>query len=256
LVTNQTNGEDLFLTTRGLVKTFGALISVDKIDFALPRYEIRAVIGPNGAGKTTFFNLLTGHLKPSDGQILFRGEDITGLSPDRISHKGMAMSFQIVNIFPNFSAFENIRIAAQSRSKVSNPFKHISSLDAVNDRANSVLQLVGMEEKADVKAPNLSHGEQRHLEIGIALATNPILLLLDEPTAGMSPAETAQTARLISRISKKEGLTIIIVEHDMNVVMEVADTITVLNEGRIVAEGTPAEIRNDDEVKRAYLKGV
>lgn len=244
------------LTTRQLVKSFGALVAVNGVNFTLREQEIRAIIGPNGAGKTTFFNLLTGHLPTTKGNIFFRGENITGLSAAQISQKGMARSFQIINIFPNFSAFENIRIAVQSRNRFHNPFIPVSSLHNVNTKARHILDLVGLSDKADVIAPNLSHGDQRHLEIGIALATDPMLLLLDEPTAGMSPGETAETAKLIIRIAKEEGLTIIVVEHDMSVVMEVANTITVFHQGSIVAEGPPDAIREDPKVQEAYLRGT
>ncbi len=247
---------DAFLAVRGLVKSFEALVAVNEVDFNLSENEIRAIIGPNGAGKTTFFNLLTGHLSPTRGKIAFRGEDITGLSPAQISHKGISRSFQIVNVFPNFSALENIRIAVQSRNQFHNPFIHVSRLKNEREKAKSILNLVGLEGKAEVIAPNLSHGDQRHLEIGIALATDPVLLLLDEPTAGMSPGETAETAKLIKKIGREEGLTIIIVEHDMNVVMEVADTITVFHQGSIIAGGTPDEIKKNEKVQEAYLKGV
>ena len=244
------------LAVRGLVKSFEALMAVHDVDFSLPKNEIRAVIGPNGAGKTTFFNLLTGHLSPTRGNIIFRGEDITGLSPAKISHKGISRSFQITNIFPNFSAVENIQIAVQSRNRFHHPFTHVSSLKDEREKAEKILALVGLKDMAKIMAPNLSHGDQRHLEIGIALATNPILLLLDEPTAGMSPAETTATAKLIRRIAKEEGLTIIIVEHDMGVVMEVADTISVFHQGSIIAEGSPEVIRMDEKVQEAYLKGT
>ena len=245
--------EDL-LTVRGLVKSFDALMAVFEVDFNLPKNEIRAIIGPNGAGKTTFFNLLTGHLSPTRGKIVFRGEDITGLSPAKISRKGMSRSFQVTNIFPNFSALENIRIAVQSRNRFHNPLMHVSRLKEERKKAEEILELVGLKEMAESLAPNLSHGDQRHLEIGIALATNPILLLLDEPTAGMSPAETTATAKLIKRIAREERLTIIIVEHDMAVVMEVADTISVFHQGSIIAEGSPDAIRKDEKVQEAYLK--
>jgi branched-chain amino acid transport system ATP-binding protein len=247
--------DDILLRTKGLVKSFGALIAVDRVDFTLPKYEIRAVIGPNGAGKTTFFNLLTGHLNATGGEIIFKGKNIIRLSPAQISHIGIARSFQTVNIFPNFSAFGNIRIAVQSRRRFQTPFTPISNLKEVNQEAHTILKMLGLEEKSDIMATNLSHGEQRHLEIGIALATEPVLLLLDEPTAGMSPGETADTAKLIKRIANEKNLTIIIVEHDMSVVMEVADTITVFNQGRIVAEGSPEAIRENEEVRKAYLKG-
>ena len=244
------------LTVRGLVKSFEALVAVNGVDFDLLRNEIRAIIGPNGAGKTTFFNLLTGHLSPTKGKIVFRDEDITRLSPAQISHKGISRSFQIINIFPNFSALENIRIAVQSRNRFHNPFIHVSRLKNEKEKAEGILNSVGLEGKAEVVAPNLSHGDQRHLEIGIALATDPVLLLLDEPTAGMSPGETAETAKLIRKIAREEGLTIIIVEHDMNVVMEVADTITVFHQGSIIAEGSPDEIKKNEKVQEAYLRGV
>jgi len=247
---------DELLKVRGLVKSFEALVAVNEVDFNLSENEIRAVIGPNGAGKTTFFNLLTGHLSPTKGKIVFRGEDITRLSPAQISHKGISRSFQIINIFPNFSALENIRIAVQSRNRFHNPFIHVSRLKNEKEKAEIILNLVGLEGKAEVVAPNLSHGDQRHLEIGIALATDPVLLLLDEPTAGMSPGETAETAKLIRKIAREEGLTIIIVEHDMNVVMEVADTITVFHQGSIIAEGSPDEIKKNEKVQEAYLRGV
>lgn len=229
-------------------------MAVFEVDFNLPKNEIRAIIGPNGAGKTTFFNLLTGHLSPTRGKVVFRGEDITGFSPAKISHKGMSRSFQVTNIFPNFSALENIRIAVQSRNRFHNPFMHVSRLRKEREKAEKILELVGLKDMAKSLAPNLSHGDQRHLEIGIALATNPILLLLDEPTAGMSPAETTTTAKLIKRIAREEGLTIIIVEHDMAVVMEVADTISVFHQGSIIAEGSPDAIRKDEKVQEAYLK--
>ena len=247
---------DELLKVQGLIKSFEALVAVNEVDFDLPKNEIRAIIGPNGAGKTTFFNLLTGHLSPTRGKIIFRGEDITRLSPAQISHRGISRSFQIINIFPNFSALENIRIAVQSRNRFHNPFIHVSRLKNEKEKAESILNLVGLEGKAEVVAPNLSHGDQRHLEIGIALATDPVLLLLDEPTAGMSPKETAETAKLIRKIAREEALTIIIVEHDMNVVMEVADTITVFHQGSIIAEGTPDEIKKNEKVQEAYLRGV
>jgi branched-chain amino acid transport system ATP-binding protein len=247
--------EDL-LAVRGLVKSFEALMAVREVDFSLPQNEIRAIIGPNGAGKTTFFNLLTGHLSPTRGKIIFKGEDITGLSPAKISHKGMSRSFQITNLFPNFSALENIRIAVQSRNRFQHPFTHVSSLKEEREKAEKILESVGLKDMAEILAPNLSHGDQRHLEIGIALATTPILLLLDEPTAGMSPAETTATAKLIKKIAREEGLTIIIVEHDMGVVMEVADTISVFHQGGIIAEGSPEAIKKNEDVQEAYLKGT
>jgi len=222
------------------------------IDFAVRRGEIRAVIGPNGAGKSTFFNCLTGVLRPSAGRILFNGEYITGLPPDRISRKGIARSYQITNILPNVTTRENVRVAAQSRRHGWSMLTHHNAFRDIIDEAEAVLEAVGLRGKADELAANLSHGEQRNLEIGIALATKPELLCLDEPTAGMSTAETRDTMDLVRRIGK--GLTILIVEHDMQVVMELAHRITVLHYGVVLAEGTPAEIQQNPKVQEVYLK--
>jgi branched-chain amino acid transport system ATP-binding protein len=214
--------------------------------------EIRAVIGPNGAGKSTFFNCLTGVIRPSGGRIVFDGDDITGLSSDRISRKAMARSYQITNILPGATVLENVRIAAQSRRHAWSMLRHHRAYVDVIERARAVLASVGLVEKADELAANLSHGEQRNLEIGIALATEPKLLCLDEPTAGMSVTETHATVELVRRIAA--DLTILIVEHDMEVVMGLARTITVLNYGEVLAEGTPAEIQANPRVQEVYLK--
>jgi branched-chain amino acid transport system ATP-binding protein len=240
------------LRTAGLTVRFGGLTAVDNVDFEIQRGEIRAIIGPNGAGKSTFFNCLTGVLHPSSGRILFNGEDITGLPPNRISQKGIARSYQITNILPNATTLENVRIAAQSRRHGWSMLKHHSAYRDILDKAEAVLQSVGLRSKAEELASNLSHGEQRNLEIGIALATEPQLLCLDEPTAGMSAAETHGTMALVRRIA--ENLTILIVEHDMQVVMELAQRITVLHYGRVLAEGTPAEIQQNPRVLEVYLK--
>jgi branched-chain amino acid transport system ATP-binding protein len=231
---------------------FGGLSALNGINLEVGREEIRAIIGPNGAGKSTFFNCLTGVLRPTSGRILFDGEDTTGLSPDRISQKGIARSYQITNILPNASTLENVRIAAQSRRHAWNMVKHHSDFPDINERAESVLESVGLIGKADELAANLSHGEQRNLEIGIALATEPRLLCLDEPTAGMSAAETHETMALVRSIAK--NLTILIVEHDMQVVMALAHRITVLHYGEVLAEGTPAEIQQNPRVLEVYLK--
>jgi branched-chain amino acid transport system ATP-binding protein len=252
LVTAPREGAEPILRTDALSVRFGGLTALNNVDFAVARGEIRAVIGPNGAGKSTFFNCLTGALRPTAGHILFNGEDITGLPPNRISQKGIARSYQITNILPNASVLENVRIAAQSRRHSWNLISHHRALRDIIDRAVAVLDQVGLRGKADELAANLSHGEQRNLEIGIALATEPQLLCLDEPTAGMSAAETRETIGLVRRIA--EGLTILIVEHDMEVVMELAQRITVLHYGAILAEGTPAEIRENPRVLEVYLK--
>ena len=231
---------------------FGGLAALTNVSFDVRRGEIRAIIGPNGAGKSTFFNCLTGVLRPTSGRVLFDNDDITGLPPDRISQKGIARSYQITNILPNATTLENVRIAAQSRRHAWSMLTHHRAFRDIIEKSEAVLEAVGLKDKEDELAANLSHGEQRNLEIGIALATEPQLLCLDEPTAGMSAAETRDTMELVRRIG--EDLTILIVEHDMQVVMELAQKITVLDYGEILAEGTPAEIQQNPRVLEVYLK--
>jgi len=245
-------GDERLLESRGLTKTFGGLTAVNRVDFQVRTGELRSVIGPNGAGKTTFFNLLTGVLPPSDGRILFKGQDITGLPAHAISRLGIARSYQVTNIFGDLTVLENVRIAAQSRVTHYRFWGSPDSLAAVNARAEEILQHLGLTAKRLALARELSHGEQRYLEIGIALATEPDFLLLDEPTAGMSPDETQRTAAFVRRLAGH--VTIVVVEHDMEVVMGISDRITVLNYGEILAEGTPAEIRENPDVRRVYLK--
>ena len=240
------------LRTDGLTIRFGGLTALSNVNFAVEREEIRAIIGPNGAGKSTFFNCLTGVLRPTSGTILFAGDDITGLPPDRISQKGIARSYQITNILPNATTLENVRIAAQSRRHGWSLLAHHRSFRDVVEKAETALDSVGLLGKANELAANLSHGEQRTLEIAIALATEPQLLCLDEPTAGMSAAETGETMELVRGIAKR--LTILIVEHDMQVVMELAQRITVFHYGEILAEGAPAEIQENPRVMEVYLK--
>ncbi len=240
------------LKTELLTVRFGGLAALSQVNFEVQREEVRAVIGPNGAGKSTFFNCLTGVLRPTAGRIVFNGEDITGLPSNLVSQKGIARSYQITNIMPNASTLENVRVAAQSRRHAWNMVRHHSEFADINEKAEAALDSVGLLAKAHELAANLSHGEQRNLEIGIALATEPALLCLDEPTAGMSAAETAETMQLVQRIAKKH--TILIVEHDMEVVMGLADRITVLHYGSILAEGTPEEIQQNPKVLEVYLK--
>jgi branched-chain amino acid transport system ATP-binding protein len=240
------------LRTEGLTVRFGGLTALDSVDFAVTPNELRAVIGPNGAGKSTFFNCLTGVLRPSAGQIWFDGKDITGLSPDRVSQKGIARSYQITNILPNATTLENARIAAQSRRHSWSLWTHHRSYRDIIEKAEAALDAVGLLGKAGELAANLSHGEQRNLEIAVALATEPKLLCLDEPTAGMSAAETRDTIDLIRGVAA--DLTLMIVEHDMQVVMELAQRITVLHYGRVLAEGTPGEIQQNPQVLSVYLK--
>ena len=240
------------LRTEGLTIRFGGLTALNNVNFSVEREEIRAIIGPNGAGKSTFFNCLTGVLRPTSGAILLGGSNITGLPPDRISQKGIARSYQITNILPNATTLENVRIAAQSRRHSWSMFTHYSGYRDIIEKAEVSLDAVGLLSKARELAANLSHGEQRTLEIAIALATEPQLLCLDEPTAGMSAAETHETMTLVRRIAK--DLTILIVEHDMQVVMGLAHRITVFHYGEVLAEGTPAEIQEDPRVMEVYLK--
>jgi branched-chain amino acid transport system ATP-binding protein len=240
------------LKTEILSVQFGGLAALSNVNFAIARGNTHAIIGPNGAGKSTFFNCLTGVLRPTSGHIIFNGEDVTGLSSDKISQKGIARSYQITNILPNASVLENVRIAAQSRRHAWNMVRHHSAFADINEKAEAALAAVKLLDQADELASNLSHGAQRNLEIGIALATEPLLLCLDEPTAGMSAVETRETMELVRQIG--ENLSILIVEHDMEVVMELADRITVLHYGQILAEGTPEEIQQNPKVLEVYLK--
>jgi branched-chain amino acid transport system ATP-binding protein len=228
------------------------LTALNQVSISVARGEIRAIIGPNGAGKSTFFNCLTGVIRPTGGRIVFDGDDITGLTPDRISQKSLARSYQITNILPGATVLENVRIAAQSRHHAWSVLRHYRAYGDVIDRARHALAAVGLAGKERELASELSHGEQRNLEIGIALATEPKLLCLDEPTAGMSVAETHATVELVRRIAA--NLTIMIVEHDMEVVMGLAHRITVLHYGEVLAEGTPAEIQGNPRVQEVYLK--
>jgi branched-chain amino acid transport system ATP-binding protein len=231
---------------------FGGLTAVNRVSVSVPRGQIRAIIGPNGAGKSTLFNCITGVLSPTSGRIILNGEDVAGLPPHVISHKGLARSYQITNILPGASVLENVRVAVQSRHHSWSLFRHYRSYADLVDRSHAVLAAVGLTGKDGELAANLSHGEQRTLEIAIALGTEPSLLCLDEPTAGMSVTETHATVELIRRIAR--DLTILIVEHDMEVVMGLAHAITVLHYGEVLAEGTPEEIQANARVQEVYLK--
>jgi branched-chain amino acid transport system ATP-binding protein len=239
------------LETRGVTKDFGGLTAVNHVNFQVEQGELRAVIGPNGAGKTTFFNLISGKLPPTHGEIWFKGENITDLPPYEITRKGICRSFQINNLFPKLTVLENIRIAVQRREVTYNFWTDVGLLDGVNQKTLEILETLKLTDQKGTQTANLPHGLQRHLEIGIALAGEPDLLLLDEPTAGMTQEETLRMMELIREISKH--LTIVLVEHDMRVVMAVSDRITVLHDGTVLAEGTPEEVRNNQEVQRVYL---
>jgi len=240
------------LEARGIVKSYGHVRALQGANFDVFPGEVAALVGDNGAGKSTFFNCLTGVLRPTSGRIMFNGEDISGLPPYTISRKAIARSYQITNILPGATVLENVRIAAQSRHHSWSLLRHHRSYDDLIERSRAVLAAVGLADKEEELAANLSHGEQRNLEIGIALATEPKLLCLDEPTAGMSVSETHATVELIGRIAA--DLTILIVEHDMEVVMGLAHTITVLHYGEVLAEGSPAEIQANPRVQEVYLK--
>jgi branched-chain amino acid transport system ATP-binding protein len=240
------------LSTEGLTVRFGGLTALNQVSLKVAPGEVRAIIGPNGAGKSTLFNCLTGVLRPTSGRIVLEGRDVTGLPPHALSHRGIARSYQITNILPGATVLENVRIAVQSRHHNWNLLRHHRAFRDVIDRAHAVLASVGLADKTEELASNLSHGEQRTLEIAIALATEPKLLCLDEPTAGMSVAETHATVDLVRKIAA--NLTIMIVEHDMDVVMGLASAITVLNYGEVLAEGTPAEIQANPRVQEVYLK--
>lgn len=242
------------LKTVKLTKNFGGLCAILDVNFSVKEGDHQSIIGPNGAGKSTFFKLITGDLKPSSGRITFLDKDITFLPSAVISHLGIAVAYQITNIFPMLTVFENIRVAAQSRKTTFNLWAKASSLRECNEKALAILEEINLSGMKDVTADNLSHGDRKRLEIGIALATQPKLLLLDEPTAGLSPKETRETIELIKRIGK--NLTIVMVEHKMKVVMEVSNKITVLHYGKILAQGKPDEIRNNEEVRKVYLGGV
>jgi branched-chain amino acid transport system ATP-binding protein len=240
------------LETRKLRKTFGALIATDGVDFDVREGETHAVIGPNGAGKTTFIKQISGELHPDAGEVRFGGEDITALPAHRRSRKGLARSFQITSIYREFSALDNVALSVQAQEPHSFRFWRAAREDpALTGPATRILEEIGLDKRKNILAANLSHGEQRQLEIAMALATRPRLLLLDEPMAGMG---TEESQRMIGLLASLKGQkTIVLVEHDMDAVFTLADRISVLVYGRIIATGTPAEVRANAEVRAAYL---
>ena len=241
----------VLLQTRGLTKRFGGLTAVDRIDFTLPPGELRAIIGPNGAGKTTFFNVVSGFMPPTSGEVYFRGERITGLPPHRIARLGIARTLQVKSIFPSLTVEENVWVAVQSREPTQHPFRRAMSLDRLRRRVDELLELLGLSALSKTVAGNLAYGDLCLLEIAMALGTGPALLLLDEPTAGMSPEETFRTAETIRALAK--SVSIVLVEHDMEIVLNLADTISVFHQGRLLAEGTPQEMTANPLVQEAYL---
>jgi branched-chain amino acid transport system ATP-binding protein len=240
------------LSVEGLSRSFGALRAVNGVSLAVEREERRAIIGPNGAGKTTLFNLITGLLAPSEGRIVFAGTAITGLAPHAVARRGLSRSFQRNNLFLGLAVLENLRLAAAAREPGSyDLLGSVAGRPRPLARAREVAEAVGLAERLDVPAGRLSYGEQRQLEVGIALATAPALLLLDEPTAGMSPEETARMTQLLRGLPR--AVSLLIIEHDMDVVFSLADRLTVLHHGEVLAEGSPDAVRADPRVYEVYL---
>jgi len=245
---------EMILQVRELCKGFGGLAAVDHVSLEVDTGELHAVIGPNGAGKTTLINLLSGDLRATSGGIRFRGDETSALTPEQRSIQGIGRSYQKTNIFPGFSALENCRLAAQSRSpRALNWLRDALSYDEIMQQARSALNLVVLSARANDLALELSHGEQRQLEIAMCLATQPQLLLLDEPLAGMGAEESQKMVELIRRVA--ESHAVLLVEHDMDAVFQLAKRLTVMVDGRVLASGTPEEIRANREVQTAYLGG-
>jgi branched-chain amino acid transport system ATP-binding protein len=241
------------LRTEALTRAYGSLIAVDRVDVAVRRGELRSIIGPNGAGKTTFFRLISGETTPTAGRVWFGEREITGLPQHAIARLGITKSYQITNVFPHLSVHENVRVAVQGWTRSFNFWSRADALTDVTEQAFVLLRTVGLAAKAGRLAAHLAHGEKRHLEIAIALASQPQLLLLDEPTAGMAPGERGALMALTTRIARERGLTVLFTEHDMDVVFAVADRIMVLHQGRVIADGDPAAVRASPEVQAVYL---
>ena len=239
------------LRVEGLGKRFGGFTALAEVTADFSPGRLTAIIGPNGAGKSTFFNLISGSLEPSEGRILFEGRDITGEPQHRFAHLGIAKSFQITNLFPQLSVLENVRVAAQAMRSRFDVWTRRESYRDLVERAEALLATVGLAARRHEPVENLAHGDQRSLEIAVALACDPRLLLLDEPTAGMSPEEARAMMDLILRLNRER--TVILVEHRMKLVMGISDRILVLHHGRLLAEGAPDEIRAHEEVRRVYL---
>ena len=247
----------IILETQNLRKEFGALVAVDNVNVRVRTHTLHSIIGPNGAGKTTLFNLLSGNIEPTSGRVIFKGRDITHQAVHRTIHLGIGRSFQITNIFPNLTAFENIRLACQAMGRHNFHFwRDADHLSQYTSRAWEVIELVGLTSRAAMPARTLPHGDQRKLELGMILAPDPELLLLDEPTAGMAAEQVPELIELIQHIRQAGNKTVMLVEHNMNVVMNVSDVITVMHQGQVLAEGAPAEIAANPAVQTAYLGGL
>jgi branched-chain amino acid transport system ATP-binding protein len=259
-VTTSGNGTGRVLDATGVTKAFGGLVAVEDVSFDIPERSIVSIIGPNGAGKTTFFNMLTGLYKPTAGRITFNGRDITGKRPDRILKHGMARTFQNIRLFRTMTALENVMVGEHARMKaglfgsIFRPPWVRKEEREVREKARETLRYVGLRDDViDQVSANLSYGDQRRVEIARALASDPSLLLLDEPTAGMNPQESASLTAFMEELRDERGLTILLIEHDMKVVMGVSERITVLDHGEKIAEGLPQEVRENERVVEAYL---
>ena len=240
------------LEVRDVTKSFDGFLAVSDVSFTVPQGSISAIIGPNGAGKTTLFNLITGHLRPTEGRVVFKGRDVTGIAPHDLCRLGMGRSFQRTNIFPKLTVFENVQAAFVShRGRGWNLLAPVERL--YRDETAALLDAVGLLDRAGEVSGYLSHGAQKQLELGIALALEPELLLLDEPTAGMSATETHEAIALIERMARERHLTLLFTEHDMAVVFSISHRITVLHQGKVIADGPPEDVRRDPEVRRVYL---
>lgn len=244
----------MLLDIHRLGKRFDGFAAVDGVDLAVAPGTIHSVIGPNGAGKTTFFRLLTGILRPTQGTVIFDGHDITGLRPHAVTRRGLTQSFQITTVFPRMTVIESVQVAILARRRRSWDFA-TTRQGTLEQEALGLLDQVGLRELAGTQAQTLSHGDQRILEVALALATQPRLLLLDEPTAGMSPFETDRMVRLVTGLARERGLTVLLSEHDMDVVFGISDEVTVLHQGQVIAHGSPGQVQDDEQVVEVYLGG-
>jgi branched-chain amino acid transport system ATP-binding protein len=249
--------DHIILKTHRLRKEFGALVAVANVSIQVKENSLHSIIGPNGAGKTTLFNMLSGNIKPTSGQVFYMGREITELPLHRTAHMGIGRSFQITNIFPNLSVLENVRLACQALGEDNFQFLSDSQrFPSYEERAWEVIRQVGLQDKGLSIARTLPHGDQRKLELAIILSPDPTLLLLDEPTAGMAAEQVPELMELIQQIQDSGNKTVMLVEHNMNVVMSISDYITVMHQGQVLAEGTPTEIASNEVVQSAYLGGL